>query len=316
MAKMFISYSHADEGLRDEIEKHLAMLKREGAIETWHDRRILAGQEIDAEIDAQLEQADVILFLVSQDFLDSRYCYDVEVKRAMERHAAGTAQVIPVILRPCDWHSTAVPFRKLLAIPKDGKPITRWNDRDEALLDVVQRIRAALPPPEMVTIRLPKGVAIPRMVDRPRSSNLRVAKKFTRADVDHFLDDAFAYMVNFFENSLEELKARNPDIDTRYRRIDADSFGCTVYRNGEAVAQCGVRRGTGFGNGIAYSGDDSAPRNSMNEQLTVESDDQAIWLHPMGSGMRSGMGRDSKLTHEGAAEYYWEMLMQPLQQER
>lgn len=87
MADVFFSYSHKDEALRDRLEVHLTMLKREGIIETWHDRRITAGDEFAGVIDARLESADLILLLVSADFLNSNYCFDVEMKRALERHA-------------------------------------------------------------------------------------------------------------------------------------------------------------------------------------------------------------------------------------
>jgi hypothetical protein len=142
MAKVFFSYSHKDEWLRDLLDTHLSMLKNEGLIEIWHDRRIEAGNDIDASIDHNLEEADIILLLISSDFLSSRYCWGIEVKRAMERHAAATARVIPVILRACDWHSA--PFGKLLATPTDGKAITTWPNLDEAFLDVVRKIREAV----------------------------------------------------------------------------------------------------------------------------------------------------------------------------
>jgi hypothetical protein len=109
MATIFFSYSHKDESLRDELETHLAMLKNEGLIESWHDRRIPAGDEFEQAIDAGLERADLILLLVSPDFLASRYCYGLEVARAMELHEERRARVIPVILRPCEgW--TRAPF--------------------------------------------------------------------------------------------------------------------------------------------------------------------------------------------------------------
>lgn len=107
MANVFFSYSHKDEPLRDELEVHLAMLKREGAISAWHDRKILAGDVLNGEIYARLNDAQVVLLLVSPDFLASAYCYDVEVERAMQLHEQGRARVIPVILRPCDWQTSA-----------------------------------------------------------------------------------------------------------------------------------------------------------------------------------------------------------------
>ncbi len=140
--ELFYSYSHKDEELRDELDKHLSVLRRQGVIAGWHDRKIGAGTEWKDQIDAHLNTARVILLLVSSDFLASDYCWDVEVKRAMERHAAGDARVIPVILRPCDWMDA--PFAKLQGLPKDARPITSWSNRDEAFLDVARGIKKAV----------------------------------------------------------------------------------------------------------------------------------------------------------------------------
>ena len=106
--EVFFSYSHEDEELRDQLEKHLAILKRQGVITGWHDRKIGAGTEWKDQIDEHLESAQVILLLVSADFLASDYCYDRELKRAMERHEAGEAREIPVILRSVDWKGGSV----------------------------------------------------------------------------------------------------------------------------------------------------------------------------------------------------------------
>ncbi len=102
---VFLSYSHRDESLRDALSTHLALLEREGTIRTWHDRRIGAGEDRKGEIDGYLESADLILLLISPDFIASDYCFDVEMTRALERHEAGEARVIPVILRPTDWRT-------------------------------------------------------------------------------------------------------------------------------------------------------------------------------------------------------------------
>jgi hypothetical protein len=141
-ATLFFSYSHIDEALRDQLEKHLAGLHRQDIISSWHDRRITAGTEFGDAIDSHIDTADVILLLVSPDFIASDYCYEKEMVRALERHQKGQARVIPVILRPCDWHG--LPFGKLLATPTDGRAITRWPNIDEAFLDVVKAIKAAL----------------------------------------------------------------------------------------------------------------------------------------------------------------------------
>lgn len=140
--KIFYSYSHKDENFRADLEKHLSLMKRNGEIAGWHDRDISAGKDWKDSIDKHLEGAEIILLLVSADFLVSDYCYEIEMKRAMERHREGTARVIPVILRSCDW--TAAPFGKLQALPTDAKPIKNWRDTDKAYQDVVAGIRKAV----------------------------------------------------------------------------------------------------------------------------------------------------------------------------
>ena len=313
MATLFFSYSHKDETLRDELELHLAMLKRDCLIDAWHDRRILAGDVLDQSINAKVESADVILLLISPDFLHSKYCYDVEMQRAMERHERGECRVIAVILRPCDWKST--PFAKLLVLPTDGKPVTKWPDRDEAFLDVVRHIRAALP--NTVAPSKPAFSGVPPAAHSagPRSSNLRLRKDFTEADRDRFLEEEFEFMARFFEGSLAELEQRNTGIETRFERIDAHAFGAVIYRGGKAVARCGIRQGggRGFGRGITFSHDDNAPSNTMNESLSVEAGEQSLFLKPMGMHTHGRDVRISHLTAEGAAEYYWSLLIEPLQ---
>jgi TIR domain len=139
---LFYSYSHKDEAFRDQLNVHLAGLQRDQVINLWHDRQIGAGKEWKGQIDAHLDAAEIILLLISPDFMASDYCHDVEMKRAMERHNNREVRVIPVILRHVDnWRSA--PFAKLLAVPKDGKPIKSWTDQDEAFVDVTRQIRLA-----------------------------------------------------------------------------------------------------------------------------------------------------------------------------
>jgi nucleoside phosphorylase len=138
---VFFSYSHKDEALRDELEAHLAALKRTGVIRGWHDRRIAPGATWKGEIDKNLDAAALVLLLVSADFLASDYCFDVEMGRALERQRQGKTHLVPVILRACDW--TTVPsLGKLQALPRDAKPVTSWGNRDEAWSHVAQGIRA------------------------------------------------------------------------------------------------------------------------------------------------------------------------------
>lgn len=136
--RLFYSYSHKDETLRNELETHLKLLHRQGLLETWQDRQIEAGEEWKQKIDDNLERADIVLLLVSADFIASDYCYEKEMGRALERHAQGEARVIPVIVRDVNWR--IAPFARLQALPKDGKVVTLWANKDSAWRNVSEGI--------------------------------------------------------------------------------------------------------------------------------------------------------------------------------
>ncbi|MDF5706656.1 MAG: TIR domain-containing protein [Nostoc sp. S4] len=136
--EVFFSYAHEDENLRNELAKHLKLLERQGVIKGWYDRDITAGDEWKSEIEKQLNSAQIILLLISSDFLASDFCWSVELERAMQRHEAREARVIPIILREVDWHKA--PFGKLQALPKNVEPVTNWANRDQAFTDIARGI--------------------------------------------------------------------------------------------------------------------------------------------------------------------------------
>lgn len=137
--EVFFSYAHEDEKLRDELAKHIKMLERQGVITAWYDRDISGGTEWKQSIVQQLDRANIILLLISSDFLASDFCWSVELKRAMERHEAGEVRVIPIILREVDWKGA--PFGKLQALPRNAEPVTNWTNPDQAFTDVARGIR-------------------------------------------------------------------------------------------------------------------------------------------------------------------------------
>jgi len=139
---VFISYAHEDEPLRQRLEVHLSLLRRQGLIADWHDRQILAGEEWARAIDEHLETASLTLLLISPDFLASDYCYGIEMRRALERHKNGEVQVIPVILRPVDWEGA--PFAHLQCLPRDARAVTEWDNQDAAFRDIARGIRTAI----------------------------------------------------------------------------------------------------------------------------------------------------------------------------
>ncbi len=154
--RVFFSYSHEDDRHRVALTKHLRLLERQGLIESWFDRKILPGENWDEAIQRELERAEVVLFLVSSHFMNSEYCYGVEVKRAMERHETGEAVVVPIIVKAYDWHSAL--FGKLVALPTDGKAVTSWSNRDEAWTDVAKGLRRLIEDFDRAKVSKPKVV--------------------------------------------------------------------------------------------------------------------------------------------------------------
>jgi hypothetical protein len=138
--KLFVSYNHLDVQYKDDLVKHIDPLKRLKLIDTWFDGKIQAGKDINEEILAELASSDIILLLVSIDYLNSYYCVEIEMEKAMERHEVGEARVIPIILRSCMWQH--MPFSKLKALPLDAKAVSGWADRDEALVSIAESVRA------------------------------------------------------------------------------------------------------------------------------------------------------------------------------
>ena len=137
--KVFISYSHADEKYREQLEKHLSTLKRNKIISVWHDRKILPGINWTEEIDENLPDSEIVLFLISSDFIASEYCYAIEMKTAIEQYKRNKSLIVPIIIRSCDWKD--IEIGQYQVVPTNGKPIILWKDKDEAWLDVVQQLK-------------------------------------------------------------------------------------------------------------------------------------------------------------------------------
>ena len=141
--KIFFCYAHEDESLLLKLKTHLFPLKRAGFVDIWHDRDISAGTDWEQQIKEQLNTAQIILLLVSPDFMASDYCYGIEMQRALERHDKGEARVIPIILRPVYWQGL---LGKLQALPTDAKPVmsSSWQYQDEAFFNVTEGIRTVV----------------------------------------------------------------------------------------------------------------------------------------------------------------------------
>jgi hypothetical protein len=197
---LFYSYSHADEELRVQLAKHLKMLERQGIIQGWSDRDISAGSEWRSQIDQHLERADIVLLLISPDFISSDYCYDIELAQALRRHNAGECVVVPIFFREVD--SSGSPFAELQGLPKDARPVTSWPNRDEAFSDIASGLRKiALSLVDSQTISPKQGV----LGSNGNSAQTRDIERI--AKYRHLFDRPAFTSPCIFEFSLESVSA-------------------------------------------------------------------------------------------------------------
>ena len=164
---LFYSYAHEDETLRGELQGHLKILERRGLLAPWHDRRIVAGEDWAQRIDENLRTAELVLLLVSKDFIESDYIMGTELGAAMARHAQHATVVVPIVVRAVDLDpedADALPFLKLQGLPTDLKPVTSWPNRDEAWTNVAKGLRATV---KSIQSKRPVAAAMPPAAVQP-----------------------------------------------------------------------------------------------------------------------------------------------------
>ena len=150
MLKLFISYSHKDVSYKEELCKYLAQLATQKDIQIWSDIEIMPGQEFHPEIFNNLYQSQVILLLLSIDFLNSEFCFRKELASALELHESRRAVVIPVIVKPIPEYD--YPFNKIQALPavategalKGIRAMSAWPDFQVACIEVCKGIEKAI----------------------------------------------------------------------------------------------------------------------------------------------------------------------------
>lgn len=175
--KLFYCYAREDERLREQLEKHLSLLKQEGLIVPWCDREITAGEYYEQKILSNIDTADIFLALVSPAFMSSDYCHNIELKRALNRHISGQLRVIPIILRPVDWQGP--PLGALQALPKDGLPVTEWGSIDKGLKNVTDGIRKVIEEIRITTKTLAPEISL---LDEKRGFELLTLGSHTGSD--------------------------------------------------------------------------------------------------------------------------------------
>ena len=303
-----MSYSHHDKDALSRLYVHLANLQREGRLETWYDRDILAGDTLDDEISRELEAAGLFLLMVSPDFVASNYCVEREMQRALERHEAGEARVIPIIVEPCDW--AAMPqLRRLKAVPKDGVPVSEWANANNAYLNVVQEIRRIVDAGGLAAPEPANDESAPATLQRgiPR---YRVQRDFDEIDHSEYRDAAFATIKDYFRRAIDEIDAVD---GLRGRFVDrgASSFGGTVVnrsrQHGTAHITVHCRQARFALGDIYFSFSENAADNTANGGFNVSSDEYEQFLIVT----ISGFGNEAKrLNPEQAAEVLWNQFIE------
>ncbi|WP_425050501.1 toll/interleukin-1 receptor domain-containing protein [Psychromarinibacter sp. S121] len=302
--KIFVSYSHRDEGTLERLKAHLSPLRRDGRIETWYDREIRAGGEIDGEISAELEACDIIFLLISPDFLNSDYCMDTEMTRAMGRHEEGSARVIPIIVEDCYWKSS--PFKKLKALPKDGKPISNWTNENTAFLNIVEEVARVLDDMDRAPVSAqPEPGGATRPEAQPRK--YRVQRHFDDIDRSDFRDQAFDEIRSYFQEAAVELDALE-ELRGRFTARSDKKFSCTVVNRSRmqgGTAHITVRCSTGghgFGD-ISYVFAEDSADNTSNGGFNVENDEYEMFLTATMNFIRGN--QEDRMTPHQAAESLW-----------
>jgi formylglycine-generating enzyme required for sulfatase activity len=215
--EVFISYSKQDKELRDGLLAHLRPLETRGVL-TWYDRQILPGTRWDDEIKARLNAADIILLLISADFLATDYCTQVEIPEALRRHQADEAIVMPVILRACGWQYT--PLADIQAYPEKAKPIRSWTDIDEAYTDVVRGVYLAAT--EIKKRRSQRPVGQARQQPATETEQIEDLDNDTKLEIVRIAGKRF--LMGSPDNEVDRQEDEGPQ-----HRVEIRSFGMGKY---------------------------------------------------------------------------------------
>lgn len=296
--KVFISYSHKDSTVVERLKTHLAPLKREGLIDAWYDRDITAGSSLDDEIRRQLDASDLVLLIISPDFIASDYCFDIELRTAREKSARDELKIVPVIAEPCDWHGT---LGDIKAVPKDGKAISDWVSQNTALLDVVQELRRII---ERSKSAKPVSGA-PTIKAQPPSNSYRVKKEFDDIDKAEFVEKSFSEIKHFFEQASSEIETLD-GVRSKFTNVNEGEFQCLlVNRNvSSGRAYIAVRRKNGRGaifGDIDFSYSENSSVNSSNGGFSIVADSFSLAFE----GRMAFSAQDRRLTALEVAETLW-----------
>lgn len=302
--KVFVSYSHKDQEYLDRLKVHLSQLVKSGELSTWTDQEMLPGDPLDHVIARELSTCDMFIALVSPDYLNSFYCTEVEVTRALELSAERGVVIVPVIVEPCDWKHSA--FSGLVALPKDGKPIGQWTNANLAFVNVVDGLRRLLKAkssrPSAPQVRNRGGEPVRR---RP---SLKLKSDFTAVDRIRFLNASFGYLESFIQESINELNSLDQPAHGHFEALDLKAFTAIVSNKrkikGDAFLTVRCASDQHSAN-IEVSHSQNVQRGHYNESYEVSNNEHEMFFENWSS---FGNEKD-KLDAAGLAERLWTNLL-------
>ncbi|WP_420825566.1 toll/interleukin-1 receptor domain-containing protein [Terrihabitans soli] len=272
------------------------MLKRDGILSTWHDKEITAGSNLDSAISTALEKCDVFIALVSPDYLASKYCYEREMERALERAGDGSMLLVPIILEPCDWQTS--PLAKFKAVPKDGNPIALWTNENLAWLDVVSEVRNALS-----SSKAPDKKAATPLAATPSQLRVKIQRDFDVIDKSEFRDQAFETIRNFFKRSTDEVNTIEL-LKARFEEMSATAFTCTLVNRGKRNGESHITVHNSKGNRgeiIVVHSAHAESKNSYHGSYSVNADEYQMYL----TGYMSTDHGNGRMSGQQVADYLW-----------
>lgn len=282
----------------------MAQMERDAIISPFYDREIPAGGLLDKEISSSLERSELFLALASPDFLDSKYCIEREMARALELHAEGKIVVVPIIAEPCDWQNS--PLGKLKAIPRDGKPISEFQNPNTAFLDIIQELRKLIGtrPTLSDSGDVNGSPSLKREVPAQRPA-YRIKKSFDAVDKFKFRESAFREIAGYFQKACDEIGGIE-GVKSVFRTLGPYSFTCTVVNEafGRGVAHLTVHAGTESSSmgDIYWNNTENGPPNTANGWWSITHDEFHQYL--AGGSMMSFDDRKQFSPRE-AAEAMW-----------
>ena len=282
---IFFCYAREDKELLNKLEVHLSSLKRQKLISTWYDREITPGSEWKSEIDSHLNTAQIVLLLVSPHFINSDYCYGIEMQKALENHKTGTSRVIPIILRPVYWKGA--PFSHLQVLPSNALPLTSWQDQDAALVEITEYIHKVAE--ELLTFSKTKEEWLDEGDNFYKFSRFEEAliasERAIRIDPNnasaHLLNGFVLHELKRYEESLAALYKvvrNNPHIEIVHEMISKDLRGLLRYEEALTASNQAIRLNPKYTE--AYIGKGFALNELGRYEEAVAAFNQAIHLDP------------------------------------